>query len=53
MYYPQFRVLNMAEIATQNMHNLLPMRGALVRDRADHGPSTSATRCSATAPRAT
>ena len=32
MYYPQFRVLNMAEIATQNMHNLLPMRGALVRD---------------------
>ena len=32
MYYPQFRVLNMAEITTQNMHNLLPMRGALVRD---------------------
>src|SRR4030095_10277394 len=32
MYYPQFRVLNMAEIATQSMHNLLPMRGALVRD---------------------
>jgi alkyl sulfatase BDS1-like metallo-beta-lactamase superfamily hydrolase len=32
MYYPQFRVLNMAEIATQNMHNLLPIRGALVRD---------------------
>jgi len=32
MYYPQFRVLNMAEIATQNFHNLLPMRGALVRD---------------------
>ena len=32
MYYPQFRVLNMAEIATQNMHTLLPMRGALVRD---------------------
>ena len=32
MYYPQFRVLNMTEIATQNMHNLLPMRGALVRD---------------------
>jgi alkyl sulfatase BDS1-like metallo-beta-lactamase superfamily hydrolase len=32
MYYPQFKVLNMAEIATQNMHNLLPMRGALVRD---------------------
>ena len=32
MHYPQFRVLNMTEIATQNMHNLLPMRGALVRD---------------------
>lgn len=32
MHYPQFRVLNMAEISTQNFHNLLPMRGALVRD---------------------
>lgn len=32
MYHPQFKVLNMTEIATQNMHNLLPMRGALVRD---------------------
>jgi len=32
MAYPQFRVLNMTEIVTQNMHNLLPMRGALVRD---------------------
>jgi alkyl sulfatase BDS1-like metallo-beta-lactamase superfamily hydrolase len=32
MYYPQFRVLNMTEITTQNFHNLLPMRGALVRD---------------------
>jgi alkyl sulfatase BDS1-like metallo-beta-lactamase superfamily hydrolase len=32
MYYPQFRVLNMTEIATQNMHNLLPIRGAPVRD---------------------
>jgi alkyl sulfatase BDS1-like metallo-beta-lactamase superfamily hydrolase len=32
MYHPQFRVLNMTEIATQNFHNLLPMRGALVRD---------------------
>lgn len=32
MYYPQFRVLNMTEITSQNMHNLLPMRGALVRD---------------------
>jgi alkyl sulfatase BDS1-like metallo-beta-lactamase superfamily hydrolase len=32
MYYPQFRVLNMTEITTQNFHNLLPLRGALVRD---------------------
>src|SRR5262245_23592221 len=32
MHYPQFKVLNMAEIANQNFHNLLPMRGALVRD---------------------
>ena len=32
MYYPQLRVLNMTEITTQNFHNLLPMRGALVRD---------------------
>ncbi|MGC2305050.1 alkyl/aryl-sulfatase [Candidatus Binatus sp.] len=32
MYYPDFWVLNMTEITTQNFHNLLPMRGALVRD---------------------
>jgi alkyl sulfatase BDS1-like metallo-beta-lactamase superfamily hydrolase len=32
MHYPQFKVLNMAEIANQAFHNLLPMRGALVRD---------------------
>jgi linear primary-alkylsulfatase len=32
MFYRQFKVLNMAEIATQNFHNLLPMRGAQVRD---------------------
>ena len=32
MYYPQFRVLNMAEIATHNFHNLLPFRGTEVRD---------------------
>jgi alkyl sulfatase BDS1-like metallo-beta-lactamase superfamily hydrolase len=32
MYYPQMRVLNMAEIGTQNFHNLLPIRGAQVRD---------------------
>ncbi len=32
MHYPQFQLLNMTEITTQNFHNLLPMRGALVRD---------------------
>jgi alkyl sulfatase BDS1-like metallo-beta-lactamase superfamily hydrolase len=32
MYYPRFRVLNMAEIATHNLHNLLPFRGTEVRD---------------------
>ena len=32
MYYPQFKVLNMTEITSQNMHNLLPIRGAQVRD---------------------
>jgi alkyl sulfatase BDS1-like metallo-beta-lactamase superfamily hydrolase len=32
MHYPQLRVLNTAEITSQNFHNLLPMRGAHVRD---------------------
>jgi alkyl sulfatase BDS1-like metallo-beta-lactamase superfamily hydrolase len=32
MHFPQWRVLNMAEVVTQNLHNLLPMRGAQVRD---------------------
>lgn len=32
MHLPALRVLNMAEIASQNLHNLLPMRGAPVRD---------------------
>jgi alkyl sulfatase BDS1-like metallo-beta-lactamase superfamily hydrolase len=32
MHYPQFRVLNMAEVATQNFHNLYTIRGAEVRD---------------------
>lgn len=32
MYYPQLGVLNMAEIATHTLHNLLPIRGAQVRD---------------------
>ncbi len=32
MYYPKFRVLNMAENTVHNFHNLLPFRGAVVRD---------------------
>jgi alkyl sulfatase BDS1-like metallo-beta-lactamase superfamily hydrolase len=32
MYYPRFKVLNMAEVAKHNFHNLLPFRGAEVRD---------------------
>ncbi|MDR0225965.1 MAG: MBL fold metallo-hydrolase [Burkholderiaceae bacterium] len=32
MYYPRSRVLNMAEIAVHTQHNLLPLRGAQVRD---------------------
>ena len=32
MYFPQFKALNMAEIATHNFHNLLPLRGTEVRD---------------------
>jgi alkyl sulfatase BDS1-like metallo-beta-lactamase superfamily hydrolase len=32
MYFPRFKVLNMAEIATHNFHNLLPLRGTEVRD---------------------
>jgi alkyl sulfatase BDS1-like metallo-beta-lactamase superfamily hydrolase len=32
MYYPRFKVLNMAEVATHNFHNLLPFRGTEVRD---------------------
>src|SRR6266849_4428886 len=32
MYFPRFSVLNLAENATHNFHNLLPFRGALVRD---------------------
>ncbi|MGP8121648.1 MAG: alkyl/aryl-sulfatase [Xanthobacteraceae bacterium] len=32
MYYPAFNCLNMAENAVHNFHNLLPFRGAEVRD---------------------
>ena len=32
IFLPQFGVLNIAENATHHMHNLLPLRGALVRD---------------------
>ncbi|TXI53226.1 MAG: MBL fold metallo-hydrolase [Mycobacterium sp.] len=31
-YFPQYRALCMAENATHNLHNLLTLRGALVRD---------------------
>ncbi len=32
MFLPQFAVLNLAENATHLLHNLIPLRGALVRD---------------------
>ena len=32
MYFPQFRVLEMAEDVTHNMHNLYTLRGSEVRD---------------------
>lgn len=32
LYFPQFRTLNLAENATHTLHNLLPLRGAQVRD---------------------
>ena len=32
MYFPALKALNLAENATHNFHNLLPFRGALVRD---------------------
>jgi linear primary-alkylsulfatase len=32
LFLPRFGALNMAENATHNFHNLLPFRGALVRD---------------------
>jgi alkyl sulfatase BDS1-like metallo-beta-lactamase superfamily hydrolase len=35
MYYPQFRTLNMAELVTHNLHNLLPLRGTQVRNAND------------------
>jgi alkyl sulfatase BDS1-like metallo-beta-lactamase superfamily hydrolase len=32
MYFPHFKMLNMAEDATHNMHNLYTIRGAEIRD---------------------
>ena len=32
LYFPQFKILDMAELTVHSMHNLLPMRGAEVRD---------------------
>ena len=34
IHHPQLRVLNMTEITSHNFHNLLPLRGAQVRDSA-------------------
>ena len=31
-YFPQFRALCMAENCSHTMHNLIPIRGALVRN---------------------
>jgi len=35
MYFPQFRVLNMAELVSRTLHNLLPLRGTQVRNAND------------------
>jgi alkyl sulfatase BDS1-like metallo-beta-lactamase superfamily hydrolase len=32
LYFPQFKALDLAENATHTLHNLLPLRGAQVRD---------------------
>lgn len=32
MYFPQFRVLNTAEITSQHLHNIYTIRGAAIRD---------------------
>jgi alkyl sulfatase BDS1-like metallo-beta-lactamase superfamily hydrolase len=32
MYFPQFRMLNIAENVTHNLHNLYTLRGAAIRD---------------------
>lgn len=32
MYFPQFRVLDMAENTTRHLHNFIPLRGAVARD---------------------
>ncbi len=32
LYFPQFRVLNMAEVVTKTLHNIYTIRGAEVRD---------------------
>ena len=41
-YFPRYRALCMAENATHNLHNLLTLRGALVRD--PHGWSGASSR---------
>ncbi|MBC8931508.1 MBL fold metallo-hydrolase, partial [Escherichia coli] len=32
MYFPQFKLLNIAEDAVHNLHNILTLRGAQIRD---------------------
>ena len=44
--FPDRRALCMAENATHNLHNLLTLRGALVRDAARSGRATSTRRSS-------
>ena len=48
MYFPQFKLLDMAEDATHNMHNLYTLRGAEIRD-GGCGRIISTRRSSATA----
>jgi alkyl sulfatase BDS1-like metallo-beta-lactamase superfamily hydrolase len=49
-YFPRFRALCMAENATHNLHNLLTLRGALVRD--PHGWAATSPRPSTPSPTA-
>ena len=50
-YFPQFRAMWMAENATNTLHNVLTLRGAQVRDRAEMGELSRTRRSTSTAPR--